>query len=200
MKTRHITLALVAAVAAVLLPGAAHAESETDRLREALRSAIAQTRQLEDQRTALQAKVADTDREKAAAKAQVDAAKAEVHKIEKQHREAVEEFNKRLTERDETLEKWKTAYEEAATVARTKDAERAKFEGEANTYKASTKSCLAKNGLLIKAGHDLVQRYKSVTIGDTIVAHEPVLGLRRVEIQNELQATDDKFLDQKANP
>lgn len=200
MKTRHITLALVAAVAAVLLPGAAHAESETDRLREALRSAIAQTRQLEDQRTALQAKVADADREKAAAKAQVDAAKAEVHKIEKQHREAVEEFNKRLTERDETLEKWKTAYEEAATVARTKDAERAKFEGEANTYKASTKSCLAKNGLLIKAGRDLVQRYKSVTIGDTIVAHEPVLGLRRVEIQNELQATDDKFLDQKANP
>ena len=61
--------------------------------------------------------------------------------IRKEQREAVEEFNKRLTERDETLEKWKAAYEQAATVARSKDAERAKFEGEANTYKASTKGC-----------------------------------------------------------
>ena len=49
---------------------------------------------------------------------QIDAAKAEVRQVEKQHREAVDEFNKRLAERDETLEKWKTAYEEAATASR----------------------------------------------------------------------------------
>lgn len=200
MKTCIVSLAVLVSVSATLLSSGAYADTETDRLREALRSAIAQTRQLEDQRAALQAKVADADRERAAAKVQVEAAKAEVRQIEKQHREAVDEFNRRLAERDETLEKWKIAYEEAATVARTKDAERAKFEGEAAAYKASTKSCLAKNDQLFKAGRELLQRYKSVTIGDTVVAQEPVVGLRRVEIQNEIQTATDKLLDQKATP
>jgi chromosome segregation ATPase len=196
----RIRFSLVLMVIATLVSSGALADTETDRLREALRSATMQTRALEDQRTALQAKLADAEREKAAAKAEIDAARAQVKKIEKEHRQAVEEFNQRLTERDETLEKWKAAYEEAATVARTKDAERAKFEGEAGAYKASTKSAQAKNGLLIKAGRELLHRYRAVTIGDIIVAHEPVLGFRRVEIQNELQDTNDKFLDQKAGP
>lgn len=197
MRTRIHVMVIAAAM---LVPVASRAQSETDRLREALRSATMQTRALEDQRAALQAKLADADRERAAAKAEIDVAKAQVKKVEKDHREAVEEFNERLAERDQALERWKAAYEEAATVARSKDAERAKFEGEASTYKASTKSCLAKNAKLVQAGRDLVQRYKQVTIGDTIVAREPVLELRRVELQNQLQDTYDKFLDQKANP
>ncbi len=198
--TRIISLALSASVCAAVLSQPALADSEADRLREALRSTTSQLRQLEDQRAALQAKVADFDRERAAAKAQVDAAKAEVRQVRKEQREAVEEFNKRLGERDDTLEKWKAAYEEAATVARTKDAERAKFEGEANAYKASTKGCVAKNGQLLKAGHELLERYQQVTIGDMILGREPVVGLRRVQIQNTIQDTRDKMLDQKATP
>jgi chromosome segregation ATPase len=199
MKIRILTFTM-AAVALCSQVELARADAETDRLREALRSATLQTRQLEDQRTALQAKLADAERDKAAAKAQVDAAKAEVRQVEKQHREAVDEFNKRLSERDETLEKWKSAYEEAANVARDKDAARARFEGEANAYKASTKGCVAKNDQMLKAGRELLKQYKSVTIGDTIVAHEPMLGLRRVEIQNRIQDSGDQILDQKAVP
>lgn len=198
MKIRNLAL-VVAAAAAIASPiHSAHADSDTDRVRDALRSATAQMRQLEDQRAALQARLADADREKAAAKAQVDAARAEVRQTEKQYREAVDEFNKRLAERDEALEKWKAAYEQAATVARTRDAERAKFADEATAYKTSTRNCVAKNGLLIKAGHELLGRYQAVTIGDTMVAREPVLGFRRVEIQNLIQDTRDKFLEQKA--
>ena len=125
---------------------------------------------------------------------------AETREARKQYREAVDEFNRRLAERDETLEKWKAAYDEAATVARDKDAARAKFEGEATAYKASTKSCVVKNKQLVVAGQELLHRYQAVTIGDTLVAQEPVLGLRRVEVQNTIQDTRDKFLDQKVNP
>lgn len=182
--------AMLASLSAALLPGVAHADSEIDRLRDALRSATTQLRQLEDQRAALQA-------EKAASKSLIDAAKAEAASIQKQHREAVEEFNKRLTERDETLEKWRSAYEEAATVARTKDAERAKFESQANTYKASAKSCANMNSKMYKAGNELLHEYKAITIGDQIVAREPVIGQRRVDIQNKIQDTSDKFLDQR---
>ena len=50
MKKCLIHLAAFAAVSATAWSNAAYADSETDRLREALRSATAQTRQLEDQR------------------------------------------------------------------------------------------------------------------------------------------------------
>ncbi len=199
MQTRTPRLVLLL-TAAVVFCGEARADTETDRLREALRSATAQTRQLEDQRTALQAKVADADREKATLKAQIDAAKAEAKQLQKQHRDAVDEFNQRLEERNQTLEKWKTAYEEAATVARTKDAERAKFEGEATAFKASTKSCQAKNVQLISAGREILKRYRSLTVGDAFVASEPLTGLGRVDPQNFLQDSTDKLLDQKATP
>lgn len=197
MKIRIFSSALLLAA----LAGAeAHADADTDRLREALRSATAQTRALEDQRTALQAKVADAEREKAAMTAQVTAAKAQVKEIEKTHRDAVDEFNQRLEDRNQTLEKWKSAYEEAATVARTKDAERAKFEGEATAYKASTKSCVAKNKLLTKVGRELLHRYEGISFGDMVVINEPLIGARRVQIQNLLQDYDDKFLEQKVTP
>ena len=196
----HAFRVVVALCATVLMGASAHAQSETDRLRDALRAATAQTRSLEDQRAALQAKVAAAEREAAALKSQIDAAKAEVRQIEKQHRDAVEEFNQRLTARDETLEKWKAAYEEAATVARTKDAERAKFESEARAFKASTKSCSAKNAQLVKVGRELLHRYEGVSFGDMVIASEPLTGMRRVEIQNLLQDYGDKILDQKVTP
>lgn len=199
MRMRSSIL-VVAAIAWMQVSVLHAADSDADKLREALRAATLQTRQLEDQRAALQAKLVDADKEKAAAKAQIEAAKAETRRIEKRERETTEEFNRRLAERDETLDKWKAAYEEAASVARDRDAARAKFEADAKAYKASTDSCVAKNTQLIKHGQDLLQRYQSVTIGDTIVAREPVLRFRRVEIQNAIQDLQDKILDQKAAP
>ena len=197
MKARSFTAALLLASLASL---DARADTDTDRLREALRSATAQTRALEDQRTALQAKVAEADREKAAMTAQITAARAQVKEVEKAHRESVEEFNQRLEDRNQTLEKWKSAYEEAASVARAKDAERAKFEGQAASFKASTKSCLAKNALLTKVGRELLHKYEGVSFGDMVVIADPLVGARRVEVQNLLQDYDDKLLEQKVTP
>ncbi len=199
--TRRIFIVVATVMAALgavaSAPAQSQSQSEADRLRDALRAATAQARQLEDERAALQGKIAEAEREKAAAKAQIDAAKAEVRRVRKEQREAIDEFNRRLAERDETLEKWKAAYEEAATVARTKDAERARFEGEAKAYKASAKSCGGKNKELLKAGGELLERYKSVTVGDAFVAQEPMFGLGRVEVQNQIQTTCDRILDQR---
>jgi chromosome segregation ATPase len=197
-------LTLTAVATAALFSTGAFAQSETDRLRDALRGAIAQARALEDQRAALQARLADAERREAAAKEAADAAKAQIEKIEKEHREAEEEFNRRLAENERTLEatleKWKSAYDEAATVARNENAAHAKFEGEANAFKASTKSCVSRNEALVKAGRDLVQRYKAVTMDSGIAAYEKMFQFTRVELQNQLQETTDKFLDQKVKP
>ncbi|MFX8934046.1 hypothetical protein ABTN02_20675, partial [Acinetobacter baumannii] len=63
---------MLASVFAYVAP--ALAQSEADRLREALRSATAQTRSLEDQRTTLQAQIAEITRARDALKAEVTAA------------------------------------------------------------------------------------------------------------------------------
>lgn len=193
------TFFIAASLAASTITGA-RADSEADRLREALRGAITQQRALEDQRAALQAKLTEGESERARLKEQVGAAKAEVKQVVKQNREAVEEFNRRIAERDETLEKWKAAYEEAADVARAKDAERAKFEAQAAAYKANVKSCNAKNVELVKVGRDLLERYEAANFADLAVASEPLTGVRRVEIQNLLQDYNDKILDHKVKP
>lgn len=180
--------------------GGAQAQSETDRLRDALRSATMQVRALEDQRAANQAKIAEITRARDALKLEAEAAKAQAKKVEADYRTAVKEFNERLEERNQTLEKWKDAYAEAATVARTKDGERAKFEADWKAAKAATNACVVKNQELVRAGRDLLGHIQGVTLGDAFLGSEPVTGLRRVQIQNLLQDYGDRILNQKVVP
>jgi len=189
-----ITLFVVAACAPAL------ADNETDRLREALRTATAQSRSLEDQRAALQAKATAAEQERDRLKKQNEALRAQIKEAEQSYRQAVKDFNDRLAERDETLEKWKSAYGEAATVARAKDAERTKFQGEATALKASGKACEAKNEQLVKVGSDIIKQYEAMNPMEKIWDHELVFGLKRVEHQNAAQEFRDKILDQKVKP
>jgi chromosome segregation ATPase len=194
-------LAIVCLLAfAVLLPAAAHAQSETDRLREALRNATVQLRAAEDQRAALQAKQAEADRQRDLLQRQVDGLKAQVKDGEQAYQKAVDDFNQRLADRDGALDKWKAAYEEAATVARAKDAERAKFEGEATALTASNKSCEAKNVQLAKVSGEMLTKLNSTTLLDFFAAREPLIGVKRVELQNMLQDYRDKIQEQKVKP
>lgn len=199
LTMRHLPIVILVALL-VALPTVVRAQSETDRLREALRSATAQLRSLEDQRAALQARQAVAERERDRLQKENDAYKAQVKDAEQAYQKAVEDFNQRLAERDDTLEKWKGAYEDAANVARTKDAERAKFEGEATALKASGKSCEAKNTQLFKASNEMLTYFKSMNLLDAIAVGEPVFGIKRVEVQNALQDFRDKILDQKVKP
>lgn len=196
---QYSRLSLVVALT-VLTANAARADAESDKLREALRNATAQSRSLEDQRAALQAKLTSAEQEREKLKKQNDAYRAQVKEAEQAYRQAVKDFNDRLAERDESLEKWRSAYGEAAAVARTQDAARAKFESEAAALKASNKSCVAKNGQLVKVGNDIVRQYEEMNVMEKLWHHEPVFGQKRVEHQNAAQDFRDKILEQKVNP
>jgi hypothetical protein len=202
LTSRTLLAALVVAIVASTLPPipAVRAQSETDRLRDALRSATGQVRALEDQRTALQAQLAETTRSRDALREQISEARAQAKKAESDYRTAVREFNERLEERNQTLEKWRDAYAEAATVARTKDAERAKFEALSKGLQTSVRACTIKNQELVKVGRELLARYEGVTFGDIVGANEPLLGMGRVRIQNLLQDYGDRVLNQKVEP
>ena len=92
---RHLRLSLVVALT-VLTSTAARADAEYDRLREALRNATAQSRSLEDQRAALQAKLTTTEQERDRLKKQNEAYRAQVKEAEQAYRQAVKDFNDRL--------------------------------------------------------------------------------------------------------
>lgn len=196
---RLLRLSSIVAVA-LIVPAIAHADQEGDRLREALRSATAQARAAEDQRAALQAKLTAAEQERERLRKQNEAYRAQVKEAEQAYRQAVKDFNERLTERDDSLEKWKVAYGEAAGVARAKDADRAKFEAEATAFKASTKACEAKNVQLVKTANDVVTKYEAMDPFEKVLDHDPVFGLKRVEHQNAAQDFRDKILEQKAKP
>jgi len=189
---------LLLALAWPFAPLHAQSTQELDRLRGALRTLTAQARTLEDQRAALQAQLNESNQAKERLNQQIEGYKAQVKDAQDALQQAVDEFNRRLTERDEGLEKWKAAYEEAATVARAKDAERGKFEGEAATFKARTKACEAKNVELMKVSNEILAGYRDLTLGDTLAIKEPMIGIRRVEHQNRVQSCLDRILDQDA--
>lgn len=195
---RHFSFLLVAPL--VLASAPAFAQSESDRLREALRSATAQVRALEDQRAVLQAKQVEADRDRERLKTQNQRLQAQLKENEQSYKDAVKQFNDKIEERDQVLEQWKTQYGEAATVVRTKEAALAKATAEAAAFKASNKSCESKNVELIKIGQSIVARYKEMDPGEKLIDHDPLFGLRRVEHQNQAQDYEDKIISQKAKP
>ena len=71
---------------------------------------------------------------------------------------------------------------------------------EATAFKASNKSCEAKNAQLFKASDEMLTYFKSMNLLDALAVREPVFGIKRVELQNVLQDYRDKILDQKVKP
>ena len=193
-------LSLLFVTLVVLAPASAFAQSETDRLREALRTATGQVRSLEDQRAVMQAKQVEAERDRDKLKAQNQTLRAQVKEAEQSYRQAVKDFNDRIGERDLVLEQWKTQYGEAATVVRVKEAALAKATAEAASFKASSKSCEAKNVQLVKLTEEIVVRYKEMNPFEKVLDHEVLFGLQRVEHQNQVQDYQDKIISQKAKP
>jgi chromosome segregation ATPase len=198
------TLFYLATAGLILVPlGRAWADADTEaRLRDALRSAITQQRSLEDERATLQAKQTESDKQIEALKAQIEALqkgpKNTAETDELTHRVAAQ--GAEIEQLNQNLEKWKSAYNEAANVARTKEADRAKLAGDVDGLSKRATGCEAKNAELFKIGNDILGRLEKVSFGDVLAQHEPFTGIKRVELQNLVQDEQDKLLDQKVAP
>ena len=209
---RRGLLLLVVAVMALALPlcqaNAASTDNET-RLREALRNATIQLRASEDERAVLQAKQAESGKDVELLRKQVEElTKMLGESVKKADLErAVGEFNQRITAQNgtisslgETLEKWKAAYNDAAGVARTKEAERAKLAAQVENMTKQLANYKEKNAALYKVGLEILDRYAGIGIGDAMASREPFVGFKRVELQNIVQDYQDQLLDGKVTP
>ncbi|SEH32931.1 hypothetical protein [Magnetospirillum fulvum] len=209
---RSLSLIAAALVLSGLVPGGARASDDTEtRLRDALRSAIAQSRTLEDERAQLHAKNAENQKLIEALKAQLESRPAPGRTAAAPDRAILDrmeaEFNRRLAANSETVaqaiaaqEKWKSAYQEAVAVARAKEAERAQLAGQTETLTRRAESCETKNAALYKVGAEILDRYAARDIAETLLDRDPFLGIKKVELQTLVQDYQDKLLDQKAVP
>lgn len=214
---RKLTPILAAVLAVCVTGGAARADDATEaRLRDALRQAVSQQRALEDSQTQLQAKLSDQQKQIAALQAQLvqkEAAaqpaaspqapqtpqvdRAEVERVVAEANQKIAAQNAALTEAGQTAEKWRTAYEQAAGVARAREAERARLAVAAEGVQQRAAACEAKNAALFKVGTEILDRLKAINVSEAMAAHEPFVGIKRVELQNLAQDEEDKLRDQQ---
>ena len=205
--TRFI-ISILALLGGLSVSVAQAADSDTDnRLREALRNAIMQQRSLEDERAVLQAKQSQVEKENETLRAQI----AELQKggaagQKGASAQEVSELQRRIAAQDETigqlntaLDKWRSGYNEALTVAKTKEAERAKLATDVDGLTQRATGCETKNAELFSIGNEILGRLEKVSLGDVLGAREPFIGFKRVELQNLVQDEQDKLLDQKVN-
>jgi chromosome segregation ATPase len=107
------------------------------------------------------------------------------------------ERDQRLTEYEQTLQKWQAAYQQAATAAQTKDAEKTQLAAQAATLKHTIADRERKNLTLFTTANEILDRYQNHALGKSILAKEPFTQTTRVKIETQVQGYQDKIIDNR---
>ncbi len=203
---RRVLVLVLAAF--TLVAGAAQAQTTNeDRLREALKRQTADLRAAQDSQAGLQAQIGDLTKQRDAVQQALDQAKAEIAakaapavdeaqlKQLQDERDALRKDNAAL---QTALAKWQSAYQEAAGVAQAKDAEAKKLDAALKGATTRLGACTTANGKLIATAHDILHMYESQDFRSLLLkSYEPLLGLKRAELENMVQDYEDKIYDAK---
>jgi chromosome segregation ATPase len=180
---------------AVLCAAPAHAQTLEDRLRDQLRATMNQVQQLQDQQASLQAAKTAAEKERDDLKAQLAAAKAQLAHASR---------NAADVQKEAALESQITQYKDAATQAtgnvQQAQADRDKTQKALDEIQKKFGVCEDKNAKLYKTGNEILDAYENFDMGDAIGANEPLIGIRRVELENEAQGFDDRLHEGKYDP
>jgi hypothetical protein len=195
---------LLLASVALLLPRLARADGAAEaRLRDALRSATAQVRTLEDE-------VATSKSKEAALQKEIEALRAHsrVPPPPPQHSDReVAELRRQLAEQNaanrnliESAVKCQAASRERAEASRACEEERAKLAPQVSGCAERLANAEAKNERLFGVGKGILDWLSKVGVGAAIAAREPFLGVKRVELENAAQDWEDALHAQRLRP
>ncbi len=192
----------------VLLGAAAHADdSEVETLRAQLKSTVLQLRQLQDQQaqaaapapsagssdSALKAKLAAAEAQLRAVRAKAaDASGAQAALAKAQAENAA--LNTAVAANAAELQKAKAAYEQADAASRAATTERDQLKAKLTDMTNIATACQAKNERLVTFSEGLLRAYRKVSFGDAMMASEPFLQLKRVQLENIEQDREDTVL------
>jgi hypothetical protein len=208
MRLTSPVLMACAFAAAMSSSAARAADSGTEaRLREALRSATAQVRALEDERAKWQASDAEQKEELESLRKQVAAvpkapppSRASARCLDDLQSCQVEQVEQAAAtaKLKETIGECERAARDAAASAHAQDEkEQARIKAETAETALLTeraKACEAKNARMYQVAKEiLAQLWKNG-------GGEPILGLKRVEVENFAQDAEDKLLEARVKP
>jgi chromosome segregation ATPase len=146
--------------------------------------------QLTDRNKALETRIAGLIR-------QADTDKVATDKTAAELEAKIAGSQRRLTEITANRDEWKAGYQNAAEVARTKEAERAKFFSELTSTKLTLADRERKNIALFNVSNEILDRYEAYALGKALGAREPFIGTTRVKVETQVQGYKDKILDNR---
>jgi chromosome segregation ATPase len=199
-------LALALALLLHAAPALAQASIE-DRLREAVKKLTADLRATQDAQAGLKAQIDDLTKQRDAVQAQLDQAKAQLAQpaaapadtaaLAKLQADlaAARQDNAALRT---ALAKWQAAYKEAATLAQARDADAKRLDATLKTTTQTLGACKQANGKLIVTARGILHLYETQDFRSLLLkSYEPLLGIKRTELENLVQDYDDRILDAK---
>lgn len=207
-----ITAAVLAAIHPVTAqddPAAqlAQAKANEQRIRDNLRTVTQQLRTAEAEKATLLAgqterdqKIADLEARLAKLSRQANDDKAVADKSIADLKAGVLRGEQEVARLGTTLEKWKAAYQQAAGVAKTTEAARARLDAANIALERKVADRERQNLELYRTGRDILKRYSDFSLGRAIVAREPFTGLAKARLEEQIQDYADKLDDQKLKP
>ena len=186
--------------------------SEEDRLRDALRHVTADLRAAQDSQTTLQAALDQAQKQRDLLQQQVTQLTAQAAARpagqpsqpvpdDQPLRDAVDTLKKQNASLQDGLAHWQSAYQQAATLAQTKDAQDRQSSAKAATAQRTLDVCETKNTKLLAVADDILhlydtRKFRSLATSDW----DAVLGFKKVELENIVQDNEDRILEQKYYP
>ncbi len=197
-----ITLFCIASTA-----GAQQASPE-DRLREALRRTTVELRALQDAQGPLQANLDAMTKQRDDLKQQLDEANAKLEAATaappppaedlQALKDQIEALKKESAGLQAGLSRWQSAYQEAAGVARARDADAKKLAGDLKVSEQTVGIVKDENAKLVATAQDILHLYRTQDFHSILVwSYEPLVGIKQVELQNLVQNYDDKIYNLK---
>ena len=185
------------------LRAADQANSPEERLRGLLRSTMLQLRDAQNQVATLQTAQTESEKEKKALSDRVDELTKQAAADKDSSTKTIADLNTKVADQNtfisqlkDALEKWKATYNQAVTVANTKEAQRARLESQVIVLQRRIDDAETKNLALYKIGKEVLGRYQKFGLGTAITAREPFVGITRVKLENLVQDYSDKLSDQ----
>ena len=194
---------LISMVSSGTLRAADQANSPEERLRGLLRSTMLQLRDAQNQAATLQTAQTESEKEKKALSDRVDELTKQAAADKDSSTKTIADLNTKvadqntfITQLKDALEKWKATYNQAVTVANTKEAQRARLESQVIVLQRRIDDAETKNLALYKIGKEVLGRYQKFGLGTAITAREPFVGITRVKLETLVQDYSDKLSDQ----
>ncbi len=160
-----------------------------------LRAAQTEAATLKAEKPVLEAKIADLTKKSDALAKQAATDQGEAKKKIEGLTADYQELEKKYATLEVTLAKWKEGYAKAAAVANAKENERAKLADEKSVLTAKVRDHKAQNLELYRLATEILERYRTFSVGDALKAREPFTGITRAKLDNQIQDYRDKVED-----